>query len=305
MFSNVAFSALAFIIALGLLISIHEYGHFWVARRVGIKVLRFSIGFGKALWTKKGKVDDTEYTIAAIPLGGYVKMLDERVEPVAASERHRSFNQQSLSARTAVVIAGPMANFILAILAYWLVMMMGISGVAPLIGPVQDNTPAAIGGFQNEDRLISINGTQTPSWSDARIALLDGSINASEPLLIEVETADGQLTSRLLRLDNISVLKESGDPLEKMGFSPWWPKIDPIVGQVFNDTAAAAAGIQVGDRVIAVDQKPIDTWQDFVTVVRAILANSRIEKGAAAHVGYVEVDAADVRKTGCRSGLTG
>ena len=230
MFSNVAFSALAFIIALGLLISIHEYGHFWVARRVGIKVLRFSIGFGKALWTKKGKVDDTEYTIAAIPLGGYVKMLDERVEPVAANERHRSFNQQSLSARTAVVIAGPMANFILAILAYWLVMMMGISGVAPLIGPVQDNTPAAVGGFQNEDRLLSINGTKTPSWSDARIALLDGSINATEPLLIEVETADGQLTSRMLRLDNISVLKESGDPLEKMGFSPWWPKIDPVVG---------------------------------------------------------------------------
>lgn len=268
MFSNVAFSALAFIIALGLLISIHEYGHFWVARRVGIKVLRFSIGFGKALWTKKGKVDDTEYTIAAIPLGGYVKMLDERVEPVAASERHRSFNQQSLSARTAVVIAGPMANFILAILAYWLVMMIGISGVAPLIGPVQENSPAAVGGFENEDRLISINGTKTPSWSDARIALLDGSINSSEPLLIEVETADGRLTSRTLRLDNISVLKESGDPLEKMGFSTWWPKIDPIVGQVFNDTAASAAGIQVGDKVLAVDQQPIDTWQDFVTAVQ-------------------------------------
>jgi regulator of sigma E protease len=268
MFSNVAFSALAFIIALGLLIAIHEYGHFWVARRVGIKVLRFSIGFGKALWTKKGKVDDTEYTIAAIPLGGYVKMLDERVEPVAASERHRSFNQQSLAARTAVVIAGPMANFILAILAYWLVMMIGISGVAPLIGPVPDNTPAAVGGFENEDKLISINGTKTPSWNDARIALLDGSINASEPLLIEVETADGQLTSRMLRLDNVSVLKESGDPLEKMGFSPWWPKIDPVVGQVFDGTAASAAGIQAGDRVMAVDQQPIETWQDFVVMVQ-------------------------------------
>ena len=134
MFSNVVVSALAFLAALGLLISIHEYGHFWVARRVGIKVLRFSIGFGKALVSHTGRVDKTEYVLAAIPLGGYVKMLDEREGSVPDAERHRAFNQQPLWARSAVVIAGPLANFLLAIVAYWIVMMIGISGIAPLVG---------------------------------------------------------------------------------------------------------------------------------------------------------------------------
>jgi len=140
MFSNVVFSALAFLAALGLLVSIHEFGHFWVARRVGIKVVRFSVGFGRALYTRRGKVDDTEFVIGAIPLGGYVKMVDEREGPVALSDRHRAFNQKPLWARALVVVAGPVANFLLAIVAYWIVMMIGISGIAPLVGaPIADS----------------------------------------------------------------------------------------------------------------------------------------------------------------------
>lgn len=268
MFSNIAFSALAFVVALGLLIAIHEFGHYWVARRVGIKVLRFSIGMGKSLWTRVSKVDGTEFTIAAIPLGGYVKMLDERVDTVSPGERHMAFNQKPLWARSAVVLAGPLANFILAIAAYWLVMMIGISGLAPLLGPVAPDSPAAIGGFQPEDRLLSVNGTATPSWNDARLALLDASLDASEPALVEVETISGTRTTRELQLSEVSVLKEGGDPLAGMGFSNWYPEIEPLVGTVIPDGAAAAAGMLPGDRVLSVNEQPIESWLDFVNAVQ-------------------------------------
>lgn len=268
MFSNVAFSAVAFVVALGILIAIHEFGHYWVARRVGIKVLRFSIGMGKALWTRVSKVDGTEFTIAAIPLGGYVKMLDERVDTVAPGERHMAFNQKPLWARAAVVIAGPMANFLLAIAAYWLVMMIGISGLAPLLGPVAPDSPAAISGFQPEDRLLSVNGTDTPSWTDARLALLDASLDTTVPALVEVETLSGTRTTRELELSGVSVLKDGGDPLAGMGFSNWYPEIDALIGTVIPDGAAAVAGMLPGDLVLQVDEKPIESWLDFVNAVQ-------------------------------------
>lgn len=268
MFTNVAVSVIAFIIALGLLVSIHEYGHFWVARKVGVKVLRFSVGFGKSLWTRVGKVDKTEYTVAAIPLGGYVKMLDERVEPVPPGERHRAFNRQPLWARSAVVIAGPLANFLLAVLAFWLVMMIGIRGIAPVIGPVTPDTPAANAGFQENDQLLSINGTATPSWSDARLELLDSGLNSDRPTLIEVETADGRKATRELLLADTAILKESGDPIERMGFTAWFPEIEPIIGTVLPDGAAAEAGLQPGDRILSIDDEPIADWREFVAKVQ-------------------------------------
>ncbi|MCL4133271.1 UNVERIFIED_CONTAM: hypothetical protein GTU68_045455 [Idotea baltica] len=268
MFSNVAFSAIAFVIALGILIAFHEFGHFWVARKVGIKVLKFSVGMGKSLWTRVGKVDGTEYTIAAIPFGGYVRMLDERVDKVPPGERHRAFNQKPLWARAAVVIAGPLANFLLAIAAYWLVFMIGISGIAPLLGNIAPDSPAAAGGFESEDKLLSINGTATPSWSDARLVLLDSSLNPDEPALIEVETASGSITTRELELGEIDVLKDSGDPIAKMGFSAWYPEIEAIVGTVVDGDPAALAGMQSGDRVVSVDGQSIENWTDFVLAVR-------------------------------------
>ncbi len=268
MFSNVALSAIAFLIALGILITIHEFGHFWVARKVGIKVLKFSIGMGKSLYTRVGKVDGTEYTLAAIPLGGYVRMLDERVDTVSSEESHRAFNQKPLWARVAVVIAGPLANFILAIAAYWLVLMIGISGVAPLIGSITPDSPADIGGFQSEDRLLSINGKPTPSWNDARLELLDASLNAEHATLIEVETVSGSVTTRELKLANLDVLKETGDPVAKMGFSAWYPEIEPVIGTVIADGAAASAGMLAGDRVLSIDGESINSWLDFVNAVR-------------------------------------
>lgn len=268
MFSNVAFSVIAFLLALGLLIAIHEYGHFWVARKVGIKVLRYSIGFGKAIVSRRGKIDDTEFVLAAIPLGGYVKMLDEREAEVPAADRHRAFNQQPLWARSAVVIAGPLANFILAIFAYWIVMMIGISGVAPLIGAPAPDSIAGKAGFAYEDRIISVNGQATPTWTDARIALLDNSMKTNSPLPVTVEQADGSIRVKNLPVTQEQMLKAEGDAIANLGFRTWWPEVEPIIGEVVEGGAADAAGLLAGDRIESVDGQALNTWRELVDIVQ-------------------------------------
>ncbi|MEE9322106.1 MAG: RIP metalloprotease RseP [Granulosicoccus sp.] len=267
MFSNVAFSAIAFVVALGILISIHEFGHFWVARRVGVKVLRYSIGFGHTLFKHVGKVDGTEFVIAAIPLGGYVKMLDEREAPVAAHEQHRAFNRQPLWARSAVVVAGPLANFLLAILAYWLVMMMGISGIAPLVAAPEPGSQADLAGFRSEDRIVTVGEIETATWTDARIALLESSLGADKLLDIAVESADGSRHIRQLAVTQDGMLKAQGDAVANLGFSAWWPETKAVIGLVVAGSRGAEAGLQVGDQVLAVDDEPVDSWVDLVKAV--------------------------------------
>lgn len=268
MFGNVAISVLAFIVALGLLVSIHEFGHFWVARRVGIKVLRYSVGFGRALWTRVGKVDQTEFVVAAIPLGGYVKMLDERESPVASDEQHRAFNRQPLWARAAVVIAGPLANLILAFIAYWFVMMIGISGIAPIIGDVPEGSPAALAGLERTDKIISVNGESTPSWQDARLALLDAALNPDAAVKIKVKTSADLEIEKSLSTAGANVLQASGDPIESLGITMWRPELEPVVGLVSDDSAAAAAGMLIGDRVLAIDGVEITLWRELVNAVQ-------------------------------------
>ncbi len=281
MFGNVLYSFIAFVIALGILISIHEFGHFWVARRVGVKVLKFSIGFGKSLWSRRGKVDDTEFVVAAIPLGGYVKMLDEREGNVDPADAERAFNRKNVWARIAVVIAGPMANFILAILLYWLVMMIGISGVSPLLGDITPGSAADKAGFKFEDRIVSIENTATPTWSDARIALLKHALSgessttssasgesAERRLQFEVETADGDNLVRELVVDGRGILKGDGDVVAKLGIQQWWPRVPAVIGMVQEGGAAAAAGLQVGDEVLTANGLPMETWRDWVLAVR-------------------------------------
>ncbi|MEE9334715.1 MAG: RIP metalloprotease RseP [Granulosicoccaceae bacterium] len=268
MFGNVAISVLAFLVALGLLVSIHEFGHFWVARRVGIKVLRYSVGFGRAVWTRVGKVDQTEFVVAAIPLGGYVKMLDERESPVASDEQHRAFNRQPLWARAAVVIAGPLANLILAFIAYWFVMMIGISGIAPIIGDVPEGSPAARAGLESKDKIISVNGKTTPSWQDARLALLDASLDPNSDVKIRVKTSSDREIEKSLSTAGVNVLKASGDPIESLGIMMWRPAVEPVVGLVTDDSAAAAAGILVGDRILAIDGNKITLWRELVNAVQ-------------------------------------
>ncbi len=268
MFSNVAISALAFVVALGLLVAIHEFGHFWVARRVGIKVLRYSVGFGKALYTRRGKVDNTEFVIAAIPLGGYVKMLDEREAPVPPGERERAFNRQPLWARTAVVLAGPVANFILAALVWWVVNLIGIQGLAPLVGEPRPDTAAAAAGFQHEDRILSVDGDAIETWQDARIALLQAALDGDGSVDVDVRTEQGGELTRVLSVPPAAVLETGGDAVENLGFGQWWPRVEARAGEVIAGGAAASAGLEAGDLVVSIDGIAVTEWRDLVNIVQ-------------------------------------
>ncbi|MET0092725.1 MAG: RIP metalloprotease RseP, partial [Sedimenticola sp.] len=194
---SLLFTIASFIVALGVLITVHEFGHFWVARKLDVKVLRFSIGFGKALWQRTGAKDATEYVIAAIPLGGYVKMLDEREEEVPEEERDRAFNRKPLLSRTAIVAAGPLFNFLFAIFAFWAILVTGDSGTRPLIGDVRAESVAETAGFRGGDLLVSIGGRKTPTWESAVFAFLSQADSDSQ-LEVVVTTDDGFEETRQL-----------------------------------------------------------------------------------------------------------
>lgn len=263
----ILFSVLAYLVTLGVLVSVHEYGHFWVARKLGVKVLRFSLGFGKPLYTRHFGADHIEFTVGSIPLGGYVKMLDEREGPVATHEQHRAFNRQSLGVRTAVVAAGPLANFAFAIVAFWLMFMYGVSGVAPILGEVTAGSPAERAGLAVGDRLVQVDGLSTPTWEAALHALVDRvidggtiSISAQSPL---ADPRELTLDLSSLSIDDVG----RGALLDRLGFAPEQVHIPPILGEVLPNGAAAAAGLQTGDEVLRVDDVAI---ADFNTLVKTI-----------------------------------
>lgn len=267
--STILFNIFAFIVALGLLITFHEYGHFWVARKVGVKVLRFSIGFGKPIWSRVGKVDNTEYAVAAIPLGGYVKMLDEREGNVDPSERHRSFNTQSVWARIAIVAAGPIANFLLAIVAFWLAFIIGVNGIVPLVGDVSENSIAARAGFASEEKILSVAGEATPTWDAVRLKLIKAVLKEhSNEVEVEVETPHGDVLTRRLDTTGLDLLNGESELLSDLGLTYWWPDVEPIIGGVQPSGAADLAGLQAGDKVVSADGTQIESWQAWVMFVR-------------------------------------
>jgi regulator of sigma E protease len=262
------YAVVFFVVALGLLIAIHEYGHFWVARKLGIKVQRFSIGFGKPLWTKVSGEDQTEFVLAAIPLGGYVKMLDERIEEVAPEEQHRAFNRQPLSTRFAVVAAGPIANFLFAILAYWLIFVMGIPGMKPLVGDVVADSVFAQAGAQRGDLILSLDDKEMPTLESVRMTLIEGVINQREmSLLVEGEDQ----VSRQLQLDLSAISVDSIDErfMSHLGFNPLRPDIPARISRVIDGGAAAQAGMLPGDEVIELDGQLIGDWEAWAAYVRA------------------------------------
>ena len=257
----------AFLVTLGVLVVVHEYGHFLAANWCGVKVLRFAVGFGQPIYTRTFGKDRTEFVIAAFPLGGYVKMLDEREAPVAEAEQKRAFNRQSVWKRMAIVFAGPLANLLLAILLYWVLFMSGIPGMKPLLGEVPDGTPAAQASLKQGELITKINGIAVASWQDVHWALLEQSLKSST---VEIEAVSARDETYLHRLD-MHMLDSSGfegDILEKLGLHLARPEMPARVGEILEGGAAQRDGLMVGDRIIAVDGEAIPGWEAFVQRVR-------------------------------------
>jgi len=259
----------AFVIALGLLITFHELGHYLVARWCGVKVLRFSLGFGQPFFKKRLGNDQTEWVVAAIPLGGYVKMLDEREGEVPAGERHRAFNSQPVSRRFAIVAAGPVANFLLAILLYWLLFILGVSGVKPILGEIEPATPAAVAGFRSGDTITGIGDQAITTWQEARLLLLDNAVDRNADVRITVTGESG--ISRRLRFDLSSLGAEDieKDFLGKLGLNAYQPVIAPVIDQVMAGGAAERADLKTGDRIVAINGKVITAWEEVVAAIRS------------------------------------
>jgi regulator of sigma E protease len=260
-------SLTALIVTLGVLITVHEFGHFWVARRLGVKVLRFSIGFGRPLWFHCGRVDGTEYTVSAIPLGGYVRMLDEREGEVQDSERHRAFNRQSAAYRIAIVAAGPVFNFLFAVFAYSLMFMVGITAVRPLLDQAVPGSIAAAGGFQKDDLVVAVNNHLTPTLNDFRLALLEYGMDAGV-VQVEVRDFEGRLRLRTLDLRGIEGWAEEEDSLARLGLLPWRPQLPAVIERVKTGGAAERAGLQPGDHILAVNTEPVRDWQQWADYIR-------------------------------------
>ena len=263
---SILWSFVAFIIALGVLITVHEFGHFWVARRCGVRVERFSIGFGKALWQRRDR-QGTEYVIALIPLGGYVKMLDERVESVPAELRHQAFNNKAIWQRASIIAAGPVANFIFAVFAYWVVFIHGVPGVRPVVGEIVNGSVAAQAQIVSGMELKAVDGIETPDWDAVRMALI-GKIGDAQTVLTVSRFGEEATQQKAVDLRDWQFEPDKEDPVVALGIRPRGPQIETTLAEVQEDSPASVAGLQAGDRIVKVDGQPLTQWQNFVMQVR-------------------------------------
>lgn len=257
---------LSFLVALLILVSIHEFGHFYVARRCGVKVHRFSIGFGKVLWSWRDK-QGTEYALAALPLGGYVKMLDEREGDVAPEERHMAFNNKTVWQRIAIVAAGPLANFLLAILLFWILLLQGQRDLIPVIDTVEPGSIAAQASLEAGQEIVAVDGEPTPTWQALNKALLNR-LGETGKISFKVAYPDSSFNYDS-EAQLVEWLRESADPnpVEGLGITLYLPKIPPIVGEVIVASPAEKAGLKTGDKILQVDDLLIDDWQTWVEYV--------------------------------------
>jgi len=254
----------SFILALGILVTVHEYGHFWVARKAGVKVLRFSIGFGKPLIKWHDKYN-TEYVIAAIPLGGYVKMLDERVDDVPPNQRHLSFNSKSVQARIAIVAAGPMANFLFAIFALAVMYMVGVQSVKPVVGSITEGSRAEQAGLMPSQHIIKIGDDNITTWQDATFAFM--SRLGEERVEITVRDENLQTRVKTLNIDGWKLDQQDVPPLTSLGIVPFRPQATLTVAAVTKNSAAEQANLQVNDTILAVNGETISNWPQLVNVI--------------------------------------
>ncbi|MFC5301207.1 RIP metalloprotease RseP [Azospira restricta] len=258
----------AFAVVIGVLVVVHEYGHYAVARLCGVKVLRFSVGFGRAIWLRRFGADQTEWAIGLFPLGGYVKMLDEREAPVAAHELHRAFNRQSVWRRIAIVAAGPLANFLLAIVVYWGVFWHGTEELRPVLGTPPAATAAAAAGVENGERVVKVAGEAVQTWEDVRWRLLQLASDDNDALL-EVINERHEIAVRRLDLAAIREAGWEGDAFQRLGLTYFRPQLPPVIGRVLGGSAGERAGLQAGDVFLEIEGEKIATWADVVRIVRA------------------------------------
>lgn len=264
---NILFYLAAFMLAIGVLIVVHEFGHYGMARLFKVKVVRFAVGFGRIVYTKQFKPGGTEWAVGIFPLGGYVKMVDEREGPVAPEDLPHAFNRQSVGKRFLIVLAGPLANFLLAIALYWLMFLHGVPGAKPIVGDIPAQTAAARAGLQNGDLLRAIDGEPVETWQDARWLLLQKAV-AREAVLLEVTHTNATTAQLKLDLSDVGPEDLDSDFIRKLGLSPYQPPFDPIIGKLTAGGVAANSGFYSGDRVLDVNGTRVNTWEDFVKIVR-------------------------------------
>lgn len=261
---------LAFIVAIGILVAVHEYGHFWMARRMGIRVLRFSIGFGKVLWSRTGS-DGTEYALSAIPLGGYVKLLDEREGPVPATHAREAYNRKPVWQRILVLLAGPFANFLFAVAAYWVLFAVGVPGLKPVLGEIAPRSVADRAGLRSGEQIVAVGGHEVATREAVVLAILDEVMGSGAIDLRLREPASGaERTARLDVSGRQHALTEPGALMPGLGFDFWYPVIPARIGVVVAGGAAERAGLRIGDRIVAVDGRAV---ADFPSLVKAVHPN--------------------------------
>lgn len=259
---------LAFALAIAVLVVFHELGHYWVARLCDVKVLRFSIGFGKVLYARRFAQGGTEWVISAIPLGGYVKMLDEREGDVEAHELARAFNRKPVMQRMAIVAAGPVANLLLAIFLYVALFMHGVPGIKPVVGDIPPKTPAAAAQLQTQETIVSVNGEAIPSWQELNWALLNLALQHGQVDIVG-RTGDGLLHQHKLDMSQIKPSDMDGEFMQKLGLQPFRPLVAPVIDKVLEGSVAERAGLRAGDTVLRVDGREISRWEEWVDAVHS------------------------------------
>lgn len=266
---NAIGNLLAFVVAISVLVAVHEYGHYIVGRWMGMKVLRFSIGFGRPIWSRTGGKDGTEYCVAAVPLGGYVRFLDTREGPIPEEDEGRAFNQRPIPHRIAVLLAGPAFNFLFAIVAYWALFIYGIPTLVPAVGSVEPESYAANAGLQQGDRIIAVGDVATADWETALVAMLDHMVSDGR-VPLTLEAADGWERPVSIDVgDDARRLTEPGMLFDGLGFQPFGPGDLPAdIGSVEDDGPAQGAGLEAGDRIVAVDGVEIDDFAALVGIVQ-------------------------------------